>query len=53
MKRHGKRTNETLAKVVERLCFHMREMKSDNALIAEAATVMYNIEVWEIWSLTQ
>lgn len=53
MKRHGKRVNETLAKVVERYNFHQQEMKSVNPLIAEAAVAMCNIELWELWSLTQ
>ncbi len=53
MKRHKERINETLAKVVERYNFHKQEMKSINPLIAEAAAVMCNIEIWEMWSLTQ
>lgn len=53
VKRYGEKVNETLAKVVERYNFHQQEMKSVNPLIAEAATVMSNIEIWELWSLTQ
>ncbi len=53
MKKHDKRTNETLAKVIERFNVHSQQMKSNNHIVSEAAAIMHNIELWEIWALTQ
>lgn len=47
------RTNALLAQVVERFNFHRKETKHDNPIIADAAKEMCEIEIWEMWALTQ
>lgn len=53
MKRNDFEVNELLSKVVDRFQFHSEKAKSDNPLIAEMAKKMCEIEVWEMWALTQ
>lgn len=53
MNRTNQRTNEFLVRVVERFQFHLDKIKAENPLIAEAAAKMCEIEIWEMWVLTQ
>lgn len=53
MKTTDCRTNEILAQVIERFHFHSGKAKSDNPLIAEMAAKMCEVEMWEMWALTQ
>lgn len=46
------RTDELLIKVVERYMHH-RDYKTDNPIVAEMARSMCEIEVDEMWMLTQ
>ena len=48
-----RRTNETLARVVERFGFYSEKTKSDNPLVASAAGKMREVTMWEMWALTQ
>ncbi len=47
------RTNELLLQVAERFMFHSEKAKTDNPLIADMASKMCEIELWEMWVLTQ
>ncbi len=47
------RTNELLAQVAQRFMFHFEKAKTDNPLIADMAAKMCEIELWEMWVLTQ
>ncbi len=49
----GNRTNELLAQVVERFRFHSRKACSDNPVIAQIARDICDVELWEMWALTQ
>ena len=53
MNRTDQKTNELLAQVVERFCFHCEKAKSENPIVASAATKMCEVEIWEMWALTQ
>lgn len=53
MNRTNQRTTEFLAQVVKRFQFHLDKIKSEKPLIAEAAKKMCEIEIWEMWVLTQ
>lgn len=53
MNRRSKRENELLAQVVERFRFHSGEIKSGNPIVADAAQKMCEVEMWEMWVLTQ
>ena len=46
-------TNNLLARVVERFIFHSGKANSENPLISEYAVKMCDIEIWEMWALTQ
>lgn len=46
-------TNDLLARVVERFIFHSGKANSENPLISENAAKMCDIEIWEMWALTQ
>lgn len=46
-------TNELLAQVVERFRFHSRKAKSDNPIVAGIAAQICEVELWEMWALTQ
>ncbi len=47
------RTNELLAQVVERFIFHSEKANADNPLVADMAAKMREVEIWEMWALTQ
>lgn len=47
------RTNEILAQIIKRFRFHYENTKSDNPIIANAAMKMCEVEMWEMWALTQ
>lgn len=47
------RENELLISVVERYLFHSKQAKSDNPMIRNVAKTMCDIEIWEMWALTQ
>lgn len=53
MKRTDFKVNEVLSKVVDRFQFHSEKAKSENPIIAELAEKMCEIEIWEMWELTQ
>lgn len=46
------RNDEMLFKVVERYLYH-RDYKTDNPIVAEMARSMCEIEIDEMWMLTQ
>lgn len=48
-----KRNDELLLKVAERFLFHSEKAKSDNPVVADVAKEMCDIEIWEMWTLTQ
>lgn len=48
-----KRNDELLLKVAERFLFHRDKAKSDNLVVAEVAKGMCEIEICEMWMLTQ
>lgn len=45
--------NETLAQVAERFIFHSEKARADNPLVVEMAAKMCEVEIWEMWTLTQ
>lgn len=47
------RTNDILARVVERFHLYNEKTRSDNPLVASAAGKMCEVAVWEMWALTQ
>lgn len=47
------RKNELLFSVVERYLIHSEQIKSDNPVESIMARKMCDIEVWEMWVLTQ
>lgn len=47
------RTNELLAQVVERFQFHSSKTSSDNPFVAQIARDICEVELWEMWALTQ
>lgn len=53
MNRRSKRENELLAQVVERFRFHSGKVKSENPIVADAAMKMCEVEIWQMWALTQ
>lgn len=53
MIRTNQRANDYLCRVVERFQFHSEASKSDNPMVAEMASKMREIEIWEMWVLTQ
>lgn len=53
MARNDCRTNELLAQVAERFMFHSEKTRADNPLVAEMASKMCEVEIWEMWVLTQ
>ncbi len=53
MNRTDQRTNELLAQVIERFQFHYKNTKSDNPIVASAATRMCDAEICEMYMLTQ
>lgn len=53
MKKINCRTSELLAQIVDWFQFHAEKAKSDNPLVAEMAAKMCEVEIWEMWTLTQ
>lgn len=53
MLRLSGKTNDLLPQVIERFRFHHGQTKSDNPIVAEEAEKMCEIEIWEMWALTQ
>lgn len=53
MTRTGSWENERLAKVVERYRYHAGKTESANPVIAEAAAMMRDVDICEMWALTQ
>lgn len=53
MKRNDSKTNELLAQVVERYLYHSQYAQSDKSMIKDMAQKMCEIEIWEMWTLTQ
>ena len=53
MNRTDQITNTYLARVVDRFLFHSGQMRSKNPIVAEAAWKMSEVEIWEMWVLTQ
>lgn len=47
------RQNKLLLSVAERFLYHSTKAKSDKTIISEAARKMCEIEIWEMWTLTQ
>lgn len=48
-----KSENELLLAVAERFLFHREKAKSDNPVVAEIAKGMCELEICEMWMLTQ
>lgn len=53
MKRTDRRDNESLSRVVERFLYHSGKTGSSDPVIAGMAAKMCEIEMWEMWALTQ
>lgn len=53
MKRNDSKTNELLAQVVERFLYHSQYVHSDKPITKDMAQKMCEIEIWEMWTLTQ
>lgn len=53
MKRNDSKTNEMLAQVVERFLYHFQYAQSNQSMIKDMAQKMCEIEIWEMWTLTQ
>ncbi len=46
-------SNERLAKIVERYRHHLGRRESANQAVAEVARMACDIDIWEMWALTQ
>lgn len=53
MKRTDSKTNDLLAQVVERFRFHAQKARSGSPPVAEIAGMMCEVELCEMWMLTQ
>lgn len=53
MVRMGSWENERLSRVVERYQFHSSKVGAANPVIADAAKTMCDIDICEMWMLTQ
>ncbi len=53
MKNNDARTNELLAQVVERFRLHSKKVHSDDPFVAGIAAQICEVELWEMWALTQ
>lgn len=53
MLRTDEKTNNLLAQVIEKFCFHCKQIESESAIVADAAKKMVEIDLWEMWVLTQ
>lgn len=53
MKRCDSRTNDLLSRTVDRFLFHHEKTNSDNPIVAEMAEKICDVELWEMWTLTQ
>lgn len=54
MRQHNKETNNLLARVVERFLFHTKlATEAANPVVEDGARKMCDIELWEMWTLTQ
>ena len=53
MKRTNRILSDTLCDVVERFRFHREKAKSENPAEAETAGKLCEVEIWEMWVLTQ
>lgn len=54
MKRHNEMTNSQLAAVIERFMIHYKlKETSTNPIVRDGARHMCDIEIWEMWALTQ
>lgn len=53
MLRTDEKTNNLLARVIEKFCFHYKQIESESAIVADAAKKMVEIDLWEMWVLTQ
>lgn len=53
MRNKDKRTNDLLAQVVERFRSHAAKTHSDNPMVAQIARDICEVELWEMWVLTQ
>lgn len=47
------RTNELLFKVMERYQYHILKVNHENPIVAETARAMVDIDICELWMLTQ
>lgn len=48
MNRTDQRTNEFLARAVERFRFHFEKVKSENPIMASVAMKMCEVEMWTL-----
>lgn len=53
MLRTDEKTNNLLARVIEKFCLHYKQIESGSAIVADAAKKMVEIDLWEMWVLTQ
>lgn len=53
MRRMNNLTLNTLCKVVERFRFHSRKAREGNPIVSDIAKKMCEVELWEMWVLTQ
>ena len=48
-----KNQKNLLFEVIERYLFHSEKAKSENPIVSDIANKMCDIELWEMWVLTQ
>ena len=53
MIRTDRKTSGQLACIVERFLLHREKARSEDPFVAGAAAAMCEIELWELWALTQ
>lgn len=53
MIRTDQETGSQLAYIVERFRLHQEKARSEDSFVAGVAAAMCEIELWEMWALTQ
>ncbi|MCI8961175.1 MAG: hypothetical protein HFG62_19060 [Lachnospiraceae bacterium] len=53
MIRTDRRTSSQLAYITERFRLHREKARSEDPFVAGVAAAMCEIELWEMWALTQ
>ena len=53
MIRTDQRTSDQIAYIPERFLLHQEKARSEDPFVAGVAAAMCEIELWEMWALTQ